>query len=93
LTYQTFTLGNMDSLFDLLAKRKNNEPAEIKIIKDYALEHFKEKVGVLVREKDIVITVRSSSLAGALRMRAYDIGKLLDGPEKRLVFRVGSSVS
>jgi hypothetical protein len=79
----------MDSIFDLLAKRMNEEPAEIRVIKDYVSEHFKETVGVLVRERDIVITVRSSALAGALRMRAYDLTQLLEKPEKRLVFRVG----
>ncbi len=80
----------MDNLADLLAKRMNNEPPEIRVIKDYVSTHFKEVVGVLVRERDIVITVRSSALAGALRMRAYEMGKLLEDPEKRLVFRVGS---
>ncbi len=80
----------MDNLADILAKRKNNEPPEIRLIKAYALEHFKEAVGVLVRERDIVVTVRSSAMAGALRMRAYEIGKLLQQPEKQLIFRVGS---
>lgn len=81
----------MDSLADILAKRKNNEPPEIRAIKAYAMEHFKEVVGVLVRERDIVVTVRSSALAGALRMRAYEISTLLGQPDKRLVFRVGAT--
>lgn len=81
----------MDNLADLLAKRKKDEPPEIRVIKDFAQLHFKESVGVLVRDRDIVITVRSSAMAGALRMKAYEIGKLLEDSERRLIFRVGAS--
>lgn len=80
----------MDSLADILAKRKNNEPPEIRMIKAYAMDHFKEVVGVLVRERDIVVTVRSSALAGALRMKAHEMTLMLGQPDKRLVFRVGA---
>jgi len=83
--------GSMDSLFDILSKREIDEPPEIRIIKEYIREHFKETAGVMVRERDIVITVRSSALAGALRTRAYDIMKLLDSTERRLVFRIGTT--
>lgn len=80
----------MDSLFDILSKRDFDEPPEIKAIKGYIREHFKESAGVQVRERDIVITVRSSALAGALRTRAYDIMKLLETNDKRLIFRIGT---
>lgn len=80
----------MDSLADLLAKRKKDEPADIGIIKTYVQEQFNERVGVTVRERDILITVRSSALAGALRMRSRDISGRLENPEKRLVFRIGT---
>jgi hypothetical protein len=80
----------MDSLADILAKRRPSEPPEIQAIKAYVQEHFREAVGVMVRERDVVITVRSSALAGALRMRAVDLGKLLEQPERRLIFRVGA---
>jgi len=82
----------MDSLFDILSRRQTDEPPEIRIIKEYVREHFRENVGVLVRERDIVVTVRSSALAGALRARSYAILKeLKNDPVKRLVFRVGSN--
>jgi hypothetical protein len=86
----------MDNLADLLAKRLPQEPPEIQAIKRYVQEHFREAVGVMVRGRDVVITVRSSALAGALRMRAVDLDKLLEKQEKpaepgrRLIFRVGS---
>jgi hypothetical protein len=80
----------MDSLADLLAKRKKDEPADIGVIKAYVLEIFNENVGVTIRERDILITVRSSALAGALRMHIRHIAQRLEDPEKRLVLRVGS---
>ncbi len=83
-------LENMDSLFDLLSNRNVDEPPEIRVIKAYVREHFKETVGVMVRERDIVITVRSSALAGTLRTRTYDIAKLT-GSDKRLIFRIGTA--
>jgi hypothetical protein len=80
----------MDNLANLLAKRKHEEPADIGTIKTYIQELFNEQVGVLIRERDIVVTVRSSALAGALRMHAHTIVSKLEDPTKRLVFRVGA---
>jgi hypothetical protein len=79
----------MDNLADLLAQRQPSEPPEIQAIKNYVQQHFKQSVQVMVRERDVVITVRSSALAGALRMRTVDLTQLLDSADKRLVFRVG----
>jgi len=80
----------MDSLADLFAKRKKDEPADIGVIKTYVQEQFNERVSVTIRERDILITVRSSAVAGALRMHIRDISCLLEDPEKRLVLRVGT---
>lgn len=81
----------MDSLFDILSKRQFDEPPEIRIIKNYVRDHFKAPAGVQVRDQDIVITVRSSALAGALRARTYDLTKQLGGDAaKRLIFRIGT---
>lgn len=80
----------MDNLADLLAKRRKDEPPEIRAIKDYVQQHFQQSVNVMVRDRDIVITVRSSALAGALRMRTVDLSSLVDAPGKRFIFRVGS---
>lgn len=80
---------DMDNIADLLAKRRKDEPPEIRAIKDYVQQHFQQSVNVMVRERDIVITVRSSALAGALRMRTVDLSSLAQSPEKRLIFRVG----
>jgi len=83
----------MDSLFDLLSNRIPDEPAEIRVIKDFVRRHFNENVNVASRDKDIIITVRSSALAGALRARTAAINKALTAnkgnTDKRLVFRIG----
>lgn len=91
----------MDSLFNLLANRMPDQPPEIVAIKKFVRDNFRENAGVQVRERDIVVTVRSSALAGMMRTRAYQLGKVLEdlrkesktdpqAPAKRLIFRVGS---
>ncbi len=79
----------MDSLFNILSNRMPDEPPEIRLIKGYVREHFRENVHVAVRERDIVVTVRSSALAGTLRTRGSDILRKAGSPDKRLVFRIG----
>jgi len=88
----------MDNLADLLARRAPQEPPEIRAIKDYVKQHFNETVGVLVRERDVVVMVRSSALAGALRVHAHLISQAMQSvmpPEstaKRVIFRVGGTI-
>jgi hypothetical protein len=79
----------MDSLFDLLANRDLDEPPEMRLIKDYVNKHFKESVGVTAHDREVIITVRSSALAGALRTHTPQLQALLDDTTKRLIFRVG----
>ena len=83
----------MDSLFDLLANRNLDEPPESRLIKDYVQKHFKESVGVQLREADVVILVRSAALAGALRSHTTQLQALMpknNNQQRRIVFRVGS---
>lgn len=94
----------MEDLSQLLARRRPPEPPEISIIKSYVKQHYNEDVGVTMRERDIVVSVRSSSLAGALRGHAHHIVELIESslassqpptahhktPARRLVFRVQS---
>lgn len=78
----------MDSLQELLGKRDMPaEPAEIKLIKDYVKSEFNSVVEVMVRDKDIVISVASSSLANTLRLRGPQIKKLC-ATDKKLTFRI-----
>ena len=56
-------------------------------IKKYVQDEFDVKVGVQVREKDIVVTVPSAALAGTLRMRVPEIKRRCQ-IDKRLTFRI-----
>ena len=75
-------------LADILADRFDDEPPEVKIIKQYVYDNFDLAVAVAIRDQLIIITTRSSALAGALRPHLYKI-KQLSGTKKRLTIRIG----
>jgi len=76
-----------NSLADLLADRDFDEPPEMAAIKRFVKDTFDEDCEVLIRERDIAITVRSSSLANALRLKVTAL-RAAAQTEKRLVFRI-----
>ncbi len=78
----------MDSLDSILKRKDFDEPPEMAAIKKYVQDEFKTAVGVLVRDKDIVIQVPNAALANTLRLRAPDLKKRC-GINKRLTFRIG----
>lgn len=78
----------MDSLDNILKRKNFDEPPEIEAIKRYVQDEFKTSVGVLVRDKDIVIQVPSAALANTLRLRTLDIRQRCK-TTKRLTFRIG----
>lgn len=76
-----------DSLADLLARKDFDEPPEIRAIKRFVRERYDSDVEVLVRERDIIITTTSASLANTLRLHLSELRKAA-GTDKRLVFRI-----
>jgi hypothetical protein len=76
------------SLQDVLAKRFDAEPPEIGVIKQYVLNELGAQVAVGVRGNQLVISVASAALAGALRPHLYKL-KNLCKTDKRLVIRIG----
>ena len=76
-----------DSLLDILGRKDFSEPPEIAAIKSYIDEHFQASAEVLLRDYDIIITVPSAALAGALR---FHVRKLQAAAQtnKRLVLRI-----
>lgn len=78
----------MDSLHSILSNKDFDELPEMTSIKKYVLEEFKTKVGVLVRERDIVILVPNAALANSLRLRGPEIKRRCQ-LDKRLTFRIG----
>jgi hypothetical protein len=76
-----------DSLADLLANRDYDEPSEMTAIKRYVRETFDEDCEVLIREREIAITVRSASLANALRLKVNAL-RAAANTDKRIVVRI-----
>lgn len=76
-----------ESLGDLLAGRKMDQPAEIAIIQAFIEEKFHIKAEVIMREKQIVITVKGAALAGALRPLLPELQDRCQ-TQKRLVIRI-----
>lgn len=78
----------MDSLSSILGTKDFDEPPEMSSIKKYVQDEFKTAVGVQVRDRDIIISVPSASLANTLRLRVPDIKRRCQ-IDKRLTFRIG----
>lgn len=76
-----------ESLGSLLAGRNVDQPAEIAIIQGFVEEKFQSKPEVLIQEKQIVITVKGSALAGALRPLLPELHDRCQ-TKKRLVIRI-----
>ena len=77
----------MDSLNSILGKKDFDEPPEIRSIKKYVMDEFKTDVGVQIRERDIVVSVPSASLANMLRLRSVEIKRRCQ-LDKKLTFRI-----
>lgn len=77
----------MDSLFNILSKKDFDEPPEMTSIKKYVQDEFNIEVGVLVRDKDIIIKVPSAAMATTLRLRGPDIKRRCQ-LDKRLTFQI-----
>jgi hypothetical protein len=79
-----------DSLADILGSRsgKYDEPPEALAIKAYVEKNYHKPVSVIVRERDIAITVSSGALAATLRMKVPQL-QLAANTTKKLLFRIG----
>lgn len=78
----------MDSLSDILHRKDFEQPPEMAAIKKYVRDEFKLDVGVLIRDRDIVVMVPNAALANTLRLRGPDIKRRCQ-LTKRLTFRIG----
>lgn len=78
----------MDSLYDLLSNRDFDEPPEVGALKQYIRENYQSDAGITMRERDIVVTVKSAALASRLR---FDMRKMVDTTKvkKKIVLRIG----
>ena len=78
----------MDSIKDLLRQKDFDKPDEIQQIKDFVKSKFDEEPAVKLTTNNIIITVSSAALAGALRMHLHHLAKDLR-TEKKLLIRIG----
>lgn len=70
------------SLEDLLKNRSFDEPPEIAVVKRFVEEKFKQTPAVAVSQTEIIIGVKSSALAGALRPLLPQLKERLDSSKK-----------
>ena len=76
-----------DDIASILGQRNYEEPTESQVIRQFVQDKFKAKAGVMVGERQIVITVRGAALAGSLRMHLHELKKICR-TDKRLVIRI-----
>lgn len=75
------------ALGDILKHRNIEEPDEVRIIKTFVQTQFRASCRVSVQPRHIVIQVASASLAGALRIKLYELQKRCN-TDKRLTIRI-----
>lgn len=78
----------MDSINDLLADKNFNEPPEIGAIKKYIRDKYRSDASITMRERDIVVAVKSAALASRLRFDMQDM-VAKTGATKKIVLRIG----
>ena len=76
-----------DSLAGILANKNFEEPPEMQAIKKFIYDTFQADAEVVVREREIIIGVRSASLANALRLKITALRQAAQ-TDKRLVLRI-----
>ena len=77
----------MESIADLLNRRRPEEPDELKAVKQFVLDNFNANANVALQNNNLIITVSSAALANTLRLRSLQIKKECK-TTKRLVFRI-----
>jgi hypothetical protein len=79
----------MRQIGELFDKSRVEEPAEVRVIKDFVYEKFQVIPQITIQQTQIIIGVPSAALAGALRMHLHQLQQLCQ-TEKRLAIRIGS---
>ena len=78
----------MDSLQELLGRYSPKEPDEVVALKRYVSEEFGVESSVGMHGETLVITVKSASLANALRLRLPTLQKVAK-TKRKIMFRIG----
>jgi hypothetical protein len=83
-----YTTCTMKELGDILRFRDFEEPLEVRAIKEYVRRYYEVEVNVRVQQHAIVVSARSASLIGSLRMNLPKI-QAAANTDKRILLRVG----
>jgi hypothetical protein len=78
----------MESVAEILGRYSPQEPDEIEAVKRYILKEFGTKARVGLHGETLVITVRSASLANALRLKMLALQKAAN-TKRKIMFRIG----
>lgn len=78
----------MDSLQDMLQKKRPSEPPQVAALKKYALDKYGTEISVRVSPKHYLITVKQSAIASKLHIETATIVSVCN-LDKRLVIHVG----
>lgn len=78
----------MESLQEILSKKKFTPPSESKSVKDYIKRRYQSSCTVTVRKNDVTVSVANSALAGTLQLEKQKIIKAC-GIKGKLIIRTG----
>ena len=78
----------MDGIGDILRAKDFDTPPEVQAVKEYVMRHYKSEVKITVQPKSLLISARSASLIGSLRLNAPALQRAAK-TDKKLIFRIG----
>lgn len=78
----------MESVAEVLGRYSPQEPDEIGAVKRYIFDEFGAKARVGLHGETLVVTVRSASLANALRLKILSLQKAAN-TKRKIMFRIG----
>ncbi len=79
---------SLESLQEILSRKKFTPPGESKAVKDYIWRRYRSACSVTVKKGDLIISVPNSALAGTLQLEKQKIIKTC-GIKGKLIIRVG----
>lgn len=81
----------MDSIESILGGKKHtDEPAEMRIIREFISQEFNESCSVRIDQRSIAITVTNGALANLIQMRLHDIQDACN-TDKKIYIRISAS--
>lgn len=79
----------MDSLQEILGKKKFTAPDELSAIKDYVQRRYKSDCKIKLERGAVIVNVRNAALAATLQLERPKIIKACGLKDKKLVIRNG----